>query len=134
MIKKILNGKILDTQTKNITLASFILGAAYFVSALLGLLRDRLLAGRFGAGDELDIYYAAFRIPDFIAMILIMGSISVAIIPVFSGYLIRSKKEAWEFLSNLLNLFLFSLIIICAILIIFTPQILSLVVPEFSGE
>ena len=91
MIKRILNG-----QTKSITLASFILGAAYLGSAALGLLRDRLLASRFGAGDELDIYYSAFRIPDLVAMLLIMGAVSAVIIPVFSQYFTRSKEEAWN--------------------------------------
>ncbi|HOK00443.1 MAG TPA: murein biosynthesis integral membrane protein MurJ [Candidatus Pacearchaeota archaeon] len=126
--------KFLDTKTHNITLASFILGFNYLVSALLGLLRDRLLASKFGAGDELDIYYAAFRIPDFVAMIFIIGSISATIIPIFSEYLVRSKKEAWEFFSNLLNVCLVCLIVICFILIIFTPQILSFIVPGFSQE
>ena len=126
--------KLLNTQTKNISFAAFILGAASLVSALLGLFRDRLLAGRFGIGQELDIYYTAFRIPDFVSMVLIMGAISAAIIPIFSEYLARSQKEAFEFLSNLFNLFLFLLIITLFILIIFTPQLISLIAPGFSGE
>jgi len=125
---------ILNLQTKNITSAALILGMASLTSALLGLFRDRLLAGKFGAGDELDIYYAAFRIPDFISMVLILGAISAAIIPVFSEYLVRSKGEALKFLSNLLNLFLIFLIIICSILFIFAPQLVSLIAPGFSDE
>lgn len=125
---------IFDIQTKNITLAAFILGVTGLFSAILGLARDRLLAGNFGAGDELDIYYAAFRIPDFIATVLIMGAIGAAIIPVFSEHLVRSKGEAWQFLSNLLNLFLVFLIIISAIFIIFAPQIISLITPGFESE
>lgn len=125
---------IFNSQTKTITSAAGILAISSLISGVLGLLRDRLLAGNFGAGDELDIYYAAFRIPDFISMVLIMGAISAAIIPVFSEYLVRSRKEAWQFFSNLLNLFLFFLVVISAILIIFVPQILSLIVPGFSGE
>ncbi len=126
--------KILNRQTKNITSAAFILGAASLVSALLGLFRDRLLAKNFGAGDVLDIYYAAFKIPDFVAMLLIMGAISAAIIPVFSQYLTRSREEAWEFTSALLNLFLVFLISISLILVIFTPYLISLIAPGFQGE
>lgn len=129
MIKKILNG-----QTKSITLASFILGVAYLGSAILGLLRDRLLASHFGAGDELDIYYAAFGIPDFVALLLIMGAVSAVVIPVFSEYFTRSKEEAWEFLSALLNLFLISLISVSIILVIFAPYLISLIAPGFSEE
>jgi len=129
MIKNLLNH-----QTKNITSAAAILAVTSLFSALLGLFRDRLLAGKFGAGDELDIYYAAFRIPDFIAMTLIMGAIGAAIVPVFSQYLVKGRKDALEFLSNLLNLFLFISITTCAILFIFTPQLISLIAPGFLAE
>jgi len=123
-----------DRQAKSINAAALILAITSFISALLGLFRDRLLAGTFGRGDELDIYYAAFRIPDFITMVLIMGAISAAIIPVFSQYLIRSREEAWKFLANLLNLFLFFLIAISLILIIFVPQLIQFIAPGFSSE
>jgi len=89
---------------------------------LLGLIRDRLLAGTFGAGRELDIYYIAFKIPDFISIVLIIGAISAAITPIFSHYLVRSKKEAFDFLSNLINVFLLFLIILSLILIILFPN------------
>jgi putative peptidoglycan lipid II flippase len=125
--------RFLNSKTKTITSAAGILAIASFISGLLGLFRDRLLAGNFGAGNELDIYYAAFRIPDFISTVLIMGAISAAIIPIFSQYLIRSREEAWRFFSNLINLFFISLIIVSAILIIFVPQVLSLIAPGFVG-
>jgi len=125
---------IFDHQAKNVNFAAFILAITSFISAILGFLRERLLAGRFGAGDEIDIYYAAFRIPDFISTVLIIGAIAAAITPVFSQYLVRSRREAFEFLSNLLNVFLISLVVICGILIVFTPQLLPLIAPGFSGE
>lgn len=129
MIKKILN-----SQSKSISSASVILAVCYFLSAVLGLLRDRLLAGTFGASNELDVYYTAFTVPDFIALILIFGAIAAAIIPIFNSYLIKSEKDAWKYVSNLLNVFLGFLIIICFILIIFTPFIVSIIAPGFSGE
>ena len=125
--------KLFNFQTRTITSAAGILAAAAFISGLLGLFRDRLLAGSFGGGDELDIYFAAFRIPDFISMVLVMGAISAAIIPIFSEYLVRSREEAWKFFSNLINLFFISLIGISLILIIFVPQILALIAPGFTG-
>ena len=103
------------------------------VSALLGLFRDRLLAGKFGTGNELDAYYTAFVVPDFVALILIFGAISVAIIPVFSSYYMKSKEDAWEYVSNLLNIFLTFLIVVCIVLIIFAPLIVSLIAPGFFG-
>lgn len=129
MIKNFFN-----TQTKSISSASLILAVSYFGSAFLGLIRDRLLAGTFGAGNELDIYYAAFTIPDFIALILIFGAISAAVIPIFSSYLLKSKEEAFKYASLVLNVFLGFLVLVCIALIIFTPYFVSLIAPGFSGE
>ena len=129
MIKKFLN-----SQTRSISSASLILGISYLISAVLGLLRDRLLAGTFGAGSQLDVYYAAFTVPDFIALILIIGAVGAAVIPIFSGHLIKDEDKAWEYVSTLLNVFLGFLIIICIILIIFTPLIISITAPGFSGS
>ncbi len=126
--------KFLNSQTKSISSASLILAISYLLSAVLGLLRDRLLAGTFGAGNELDVYYAAFTVPDFIALILIFGAIAAAVIPIFSSYLIKDKEEAWKYVSTLLNVFLGFLIIVCLILIIFTPVIVSITAPGFSGH
>ena len=126
--------RFFNSQTKSISSASLILAISYLLSAFLGLIRDRLLAGTFGASNELDIYYTAFTVPDFIALILIFGAISAAVIPIFSGYLIKDKDEAWQYVSNLLNVFLGFLIIICTILIVFTPTVVSLMAPGFSGE
>lgn len=126
--------KFLNIQTKSISFASLILAVSYFFSAMMGLLRDRLLAGRFGLGNELDIYYAAFTIPDFIALILVFGAISSAIIPIFSSYLVNSKDEAWKYTAALLNVFLVFLIFICLIFILFAPFFVALITPGFSPE
>lgn len=126
--------KFLNSQTKSVSFASLILAGAYFVSALLGLLRDRLLAGQFGAGNELDVYYTAFVVPDFIALMFVFGAISAAIIPIFSSYLITSKEEAFRYASSLFNVFLACLIVICAVLMIFAPFFVSLIAPGFSEE
>jgi putative peptidoglycan lipid II flippase len=124
--------KFLNSQTKSISSASLILGASYLLSAFLGLFRDRLLAGTFGAGSELDVYYTAFTVPDFIALILVFGAISAAVIPIFSSYLIKSKEKAFEYASVVLNVFLGFLILVCVVLIIFTPYFISLIAPGFS--
>ena len=126
--------KFLNTQTKSVSFASLILAGSYLLSAMLGLLRDHLLAGRFGAGNELDVYYSAFTIPDFIALILIFGAISAAIIPIFSSYLVKSKDEAWGYISNLLNIFLAFLIAVCVVAIIFAPLLVSIIAPGFSPD
>jgi putative peptidoglycan lipid II flippase len=126
--------KISNHQAKGITFAASILSVFSLVSFILGILRDRLITGAFGAGNDLDIYYAAFRIPDFVAMVLMTGAISVAIIPIFTHNLVKSKEHALDYISNFLNLALAGLVIVCGILFIFTPQLMHFIVPGFSKE
>jgi len=113
--------RVFKKTTNTITAAAYVLAASSVISALLGLLRDRLLAGRFGAGEELDIYYAAFRIPNLVYGLLVSGGVIAAFLPVFSQYMQRNKKEAWKLTSNSLNVFLLFSIIICGLLFIFAP-------------
>ena len=126
--------RIFNSQTKTVTFAAVLLAGSVLISRLLGLFRDRLLAGTFGAGEELDIYFAAFRIPDFVYGILIMGGISAVFLPVFSEYFKKNPEEGWRLANNVLNCFLILLILLCGILAIFTPWLIKFVTPGFSPE
>lgn len=126
MLKKFFNG-----QTKSITTAAIILGAASLVSRVLGILRDRVLAGEFGAGPELDIYYTAFRIPDIIFNLLVLGALSAGFIPVFTN-LLKSKKKSWELVNVVINVMIISLLLISLLLIIITPWLIKIIAPGFD--
>ena len=126
--------KILKKETNSITFAAVILAGSSILSAVLGFLRDRLLASKFGAGAELDIYYSAFRIPDLVFGLLVSGGIIAAFLPIFSEYYKKDRKEAWNLTSNVLNVFLFSSILICLLLVIFVPYFIKFVVPGFDKE
>lgn len=104
------------------------------ISRFFGLWRDRLLAGQFGAGRELDIYYAAFRIPDLVYNLLIIGAVSSVFIPVFHEYLTKDKDEAWQFAGNSLNVLLTVLLGVSAILILLAPVLIYAVTPGFDGS
>ncbi len=129
MVKKLLNHS-----SKTVFSAAVILAATTLLSKILGLLRDRLLAGRFGIGDELDVYFAAFRLPDLIYSIVVMGAISSAFIPVFAQYWQKNKNEAWHLTSGIFNLLTLILIVLAGIFIIFAPWLISFIAPGFSGE
>ncbi len=126
--------RFFNFQTKNISANALILGVSYFLSALLGLFRDRLLAGNFGAGLQLDVYFAAFRIPDFVYNILILGGLTIAFLPLFSEYFSKNKNEAWRMTNHLLNVFLLFLISISLVLFIITPWLISWIFPGFGKE
>ena len=119
---------------------AMIIAFASIISRLLGLLRDRLFASTFGAGDILDSYYAAFRLPDLIFNVLVLGALSAAFIPVFLEYWQKDKesgftpKEAWRIANSVLNIICLILVILGLIFFIFAPQITSWITPGFSPE
>lgn len=108
--------------------------AAVAMSRLLGLFRDRLLAGTFFGGREwqLDVYFAAFRIPDMIFQLLVLGALSAAFIPVFSRYLEKKEKEAYYLSSSIINFLLVFFILLAILVFIFTRPLVKLIAPAFN--
>ena len=78
-------------QINSITIAAALIAMSSLASRFLGVVRDHILASQFGAGATLDIYYAAFRIPDLIYNLIILGALSSGFIPIFTG-LIKNYK------------------------------------------
>ncbi len=123
---------LFKTKSKTITLSAAILGISSTISALLGIVRDRLLAGTFGAGAELDVYFAAFRIPNFVYGILITGGLVAAFLPVFSETFEESEGEGWQLASNLLNFLVLALSALSFLLFLFAPIVVSIIAPGFN--
>jgi putative peptidoglycan lipid II flippase len=129
MIKKFIN-----KESASITSAAFIIAVATLTSKLLGVFRDSIFANRFPVGD-MDIYYAAFRIPDFIYNIVVLGALSAGFIPIFARLIAQDKKEeAFKAANNILNLLFVILSFLTVFAIVLTPQIIALITPGFSGE
>lgn len=114
--------------------AALLLAIAQLASRALAIVRDRLLATGFGTSQDLDVYYAAFRVPDFIYQVLILGAISAAFIPVFAGYLANKQTdEANRVGSAIISLGLAALVFVCGIVWIFTPQLVHVIAPGFDA-
>ena len=104
------------------------------VGKLLGLWRDRILAGQFGASAELDIYYAAFRIPDLIFNLFILGATSSAIVPIFIEYWQKERPLAWRAAGNFLNVMSAGVFAISLVAMIFAEPIARLIGPGFEPD
>jgi len=126
--------KLLDLKTSTISQGAFLLALSALLSSILGVARDRLLASGFGAGSELDVYFAAFRIPDFLYNLLILGGVSAVFLPLFAEYMARNSKEAWRFVNNLLHTVAVTMGVFALVVAVFTPLIVELVVPGFSAQ
>lgn len=112
--------------------AALILGAAAFLSRLLGLFRDRLLAATFGASRELDLYYAAFQIPDFIYSILLLGAASMAILPIFIETIGKNRRDAERFINELLSLFFIAGAALVSVGFFLVPILIPIIFPGFD--
>lgn len=125
----------INKESQTITSAAIIIGGLSLVSRLLGIFRDRILASQFGVGDTLDVYYAAFRLPDLVYNLLILGAISAGLIPVFTTLMTKKKEqEAWDLINRVLNLLFLALLAVCCFLFVFAPWIIPLVTPGFDTE
>lgn len=123
----------LNLPTKSLTISAVILAVSTFLNAVLALLRDLLLYSRFGAGRELDVYVASFRLPDFVYNLLVAGVLAVAVLPVFAENFRESEEKAWRLVNNFLNFFLFVLLAVGGFFFFFTPRLATLAFPGFAG-
>lgn len=127
--------RLSETSSGTVSGAAFVIAAAGVASRLLGFLRDRLLAGHFGAGDTLDAYYAAFRIPDTLYNLLVMGALSAAFVPVFTELVTKRKRaEALSLAAGVLEWILLLLGLLSLAAALAAPAIVSVLAPGFSGE
>ena len=114
--------------------AATILITMVFASRVLGLIRDRLLAARFSP-DELGVYLAAFRMPNLLFELLVMGALTSAFIPVYTKYITQGKEDGAQHISQIIiSCSLIILIIIAIPILIWTKQISYLIAPGFSGS
>lgn len=125
---------VLTRKQTTVGSAAFVLVSMVFASRVLGLVRDRLLSARFNP-DELGVYFAAFRLPNLIFELLVMGALTSAFIPVFTKYLTHDReKEAWHIASILINISFIVLCIATVPVLIWSESISRLLAPGFSND
>ncbi len=104
------------------------------LSYIFGFLRDKIFAYKFGASSSLDIYYAAFTIPDLILAFFVTSSIGVAFIPIFTKLNKHKKIDSYLYTKDIL-FWLSSLVIFCGFITAFLiPYITEWLVPGFNFE
>lgn len=130
MFKRILF--FLSKKISGLHQAAYVIGFFTLLSQLLGLVRDRLLAYTFGADATVDIYYAAFRIPDVI--LVIAGSVvSISVlVPFLTKKVAQGKEAAEEFIDVVFTIFFISVIGISLILFILMPNLIPVVFPGIT--
>jgi putative peptidoglycan lipid II flippase len=115
--------------------SAIIVGLAFVLSRILGLVREVVLANQFGTTSTMDAYVSAFRIPDLLFLVVIAGSFGAAFIPIFGEYLSKGDEDrAWRLASAVLTWAGIVVLALSLIIFVFARPMMRIVAPGFDDE
>ena len=130
MVKKWMN--MIGREIRGLHEAAYLLAIFAFISLVLALIRDKLLAYSFGAGNILDLYYAAFRVPDLI-FVSIGSLVSASILlPFFIDRFGKGESEGRNFFDSMFTVFFGLMVITAAVTYFLAPYLGPIVMPASS--
>src|SRR5881392_2648695 len=105
------------------TRATGVVGIAILSSRLLGLIREMVFAGLFGAGRNLDAFLMAFRLPNLLRDLFAEGALSTAFITTFSKQIaVQGDESAWRLANKVATLTAIFMSAVTLLGIVFAPQ------------
>src|SRR3979409_214001 len=108
------------------TRATGVVGIAILCSRVLGLIREQVFAGLFGAGKNLDAFLMAFRVPNMLRDLFAEGALSTAFITTFSKKIATEGDEsAWSLANKVATLTAVFMSAITLLGILFAPQLIG---------
>jgi putative peptidoglycan lipid II flippase len=120
-------------ETSRIARHAGLTGTATLTSRVLGLARDQVMAAYFGAGNEMDAFVVAFRIPNLVRDLFAEGAMSAAFVPTFTRELtLHGKRDAWRLGNNVLNALIIATGAIVLAGIVFARPLITLYAGEFA--
>jgi len=103
-------------------------------SRVLGLVRDQVLASMFGAGNAMDAFNVAFRIPNLVRDLFAEGAMSAAFVPVFMRQLASvDKPSAWRLGNNVINALLVVTGVLVALGIVFARPLVGAFAADYAA-
>lgn len=124
--------RLIFTKQKDILSSAIILSSMIILSRFFGLIRYRTLA-TFFSKEELDLFFASFRLPDFAFEILITGALSAAFIPIFIKYQ-KDKKILNENISSIINFMMMGLFLFILVIFVGADFLIPAITPGFTPE
>ena len=118
----------LQSEIRGLQNAAYILAGAALLSSALALGRDRLFAHLFGASTTLDVYYAAFRVPD---LIFVGTGALVSVYILIPELARRSTEEQKRYFDTVIAGFSLFACLVSLVAAIFAPWILAILFPQF---
>lgn len=132
MVQRVL--RIFTAEVRGMHEAAYLLAIFSFGSQLLALVRDRLLAAVFGAGHTLDLYYAAFKVPDLIFATVASLFSLYALLPVLSRLEREGEGAVGGFLRSMLAVFFVGMAAVAMVAFVFAPLLAPWVAPGIATD
>lgn len=107
---------------------------ATFLSRILGLVREQVMAAYFGASGITDAFLVAYRIPNLLRDLFAEGAFSSAFVPTFVEANQESQEKSRELLWSLFWLLTFITGIISILMAIFAPELIEIFAPSFTKD
>jgi putative peptidoglycan lipid II flippase len=106
----------------------------FALASLMGMVRNVIVAGRYGIGADLDAFYAAFKLPDLLFTVVAGGALATAFIPVLAESIARQDmQEVWRLVSAVTNWVLLIIATLAALAALAAPWLVARVIaPGFS--
>src|SRR5215203_508946 len=126
--------QIAQPPARRLARSAGVIGIATMTSRVLGLVRDQVMAYLFGAGNAVDAYNVAFRIPNLVRDLFAEGAMSAAFVPTFTRYLTREgRPAAWRLGNHVVNALLVATgAVVCAALV-FTAPLVTMFAEDYSN-
>jgi putative peptidoglycan lipid II flippase len=122
------------TGPTGIARAGIVVSGAFLISRVLGWVRLVVFGNVFDA-EQLDPFFAAFRIPDLMFQLVAAGALSSALIPIVAALLERDEDAyAWRVISTVINLMLVALAVLAGVLFLLAPVVMRAIAPGFDAE
>lgn len=119
--------------TRKIAAGSAILIAGNALGYALALLKEVLVAARFGVGSGMDAFYAAFTVPSLISGVF-LATFTAVFIPVFTACRAKTPEHAKK-LSDVFITWLTVFLLACSLgLFLLAGPLISLFFPGFRPE
>ncbi|HZU11475.1 MAG TPA: murein biosynthesis integral membrane protein MurJ [Chloroflexota bacterium] len=109
--------------------AAVILSASFILSRVLGVVRLSVIAAVFGDSGAIQAYFAAFRIPDTMFLLVSGGALASAFVPLFAGLIEQGDEEtAWDMASTVLSSVVIALAVLAGLAFLFAPLVMDFLV------
>ncbi len=105
-----------------------------FLSRILGFVRDIVIARMFGAGLGADVFFVAFKIPNFLRRLFAEGAFSQAFIPVLAEYKNKGDRDIKDLIADTSGTLAGILFIITAVGMLTAPLIIMVFAPGFIDD